>query len=98
MTCQPDEGDEGGARGDGGSGGGMGVYGIVADGGAAPESASLSRPRYSSRPTISTAASSATSNPTAIHNTTSAITASPIRSIDRPVLNDATETFGRLYR
>ena len=38
------------------------------------------------------------SSPTAIHNTTSAIRASPIRSFDRPELNAATETSGRLYR
>ena len=74
----------------------MGVYGIEADGSASPESP-WSRPRYSSRPTISTAASSATSSPTAIHSTTSAIRASPIRSLDRSELNAATETFGRPY-
>jgi len=78
--------------------GGMGVYGIEADGGVSSTESPVSRPSTSSRPMISTAASSATSSPTAIHSTTSAIRAIPIRSIARGVLNDALETDGRPYR
>ena len=76
----------------------MGVYGIVRRGAdsESPESASP-RPRYSSRPTINTPASSATSSPTVIHRHDQRDQGEPDPFLDRSELNAVNETFGRPY-